>query len=61
MLDAFKERYLDTPAGFGNDDLAQRVALIAKRTPRKDADKIRFTSRMPLTIAFTPSDAENEL
>lgn len=61
-LDAFKERYLDNPRGVGNDDLAGRVALLAKRTLRKDADKyIRFTSRMPLTIAFTPSDAEIEL
>ena len=61
-LDAFKERYLDNPGGIGNDDLAQRVALVAKRTLRKDADKyIRFTARMPLTIAFTPSDAEIEL
>lgn len=61
-LDAFKERYLDNPGGIGNDDLTQRVALVAKRTLRKDADKyIRFTARMPLTIAFTPSDAEIEL
>ncbi|MDO4915536.1 SNF2-related protein [Corynebacterium sp.] len=61
-LDAFKERYLDNPDGVGNDDLAQRVALVAKRTLRKDADKyIRFTERMPLTVAFTPSDAEVEL
>lgn len=61
-LDAFKERYLDNSDGIGNDDLAQRVALVAKRTLRRDADKyIRFTARMPLTIAFTPSDAEIEL
>jgi hypothetical protein len=61
-LDAFKERYLDNPDGIGNDDLAQRVALVAKRTLRRDADKyIRFTARMPLTIAFRPSDAEVEL
>lgn len=61
-LDAFKERYLDNPDGVGNDDLASRVAHVAKRTLRKDADKyIRFTERMPLTIAFTPSDAEIEL
>ncbi|WP_311777320.1 SNF2-related protein [Trueperella abortisuis] len=61
-LDAFKERYLDNPDGVGNDDLAQRVAMVAKRTLRKDADKyIRFTERMPLTVAFTPSDAEIEL
>ena len=61
-LDAFKERYLDNPGGIGNDDLAQRVALVAKRTLRKDADKyIRFTERMPLTVAFTPSDSEIEL
>lgn len=61
-LGAFKERYLNNPGGVGNDDLAGRVALLAKRTLRKDAEKyIRFTSRMPLTIAFTPSDAEIEL
>lgn len=61
-LGAFKERYLDNPEGIGNDDLAARVARIAKRTLRKDADKyIRFTQRMPLTVAFTPSPAEVEL
>lgn len=58
-LDAFRERYLDHPEGVGNDDLAARVARIAKRTLRKDADKyIRFTQRMPLTVAFTPSPEE---
>lgn len=61
-LDAFKERYLDNPDGVGNDDLAVRVSHVAKRTLRKDADKyIRFTERMPLTVAFEPSDAEIEL
>ncbi|OFM59341.1 DNA helicase [Corynebacterium sp. HMSC058E07] len=61
-LEAFKERYLDNPNGAGNDDLAGRVAVVAKRTLRKDIDKyIRFTERMPLTVAFTPSAAENEL
>ena len=61
-LEAFRERYLDNPDGVGNDDLAARVAQIAKRTLRKDADKyIRFTQRTPLTIAFTPSPAEVEL
>ncbi|RRD44945.1 SNF2-related protein [Buchananella hordeovulneris] len=61
-LDVFKERYIDNPDRPGNDDLAQRVALVAKRTLRKDADKyIRFTARIPLTVAFTPSAAEIEL
>lgn len=61
-LDAFRERYLDHPDGVGNDDLSARVARIAKRTLRKDADKyIRFTQRIPLTVAFTPSQAETEL
>ncbi|MFW0184756.1 SNF2-related protein [Rothia sp. CCM 9418] len=61
-LDAFKERYLDNPDGIGNDDLVVRVSHVAKRTLRKDADKyIRFTERMPLTVAFTPSPAEIEL
>ena len=61
-LDAFRERYLDHPKGVGNDDLEARVARIAKRTLRKDADKyIRFTQRMPLTVAFTPSPEEIQL
>lgn len=61
-LNVFKERYLDHPEGVGNDDLSARVARIAKRTLRKDADKyIRFTQRIPLTVAFTPSDDEIEL
>ena len=61
-LEAFRERYLHHPEGVGNDDLAARVARIAIRTLRKDADKyIRFTQRMPLTMAFTPSPAEIEL
>ena len=61
-LEVFRERYLDHPDGVGNDDLAARVSRIAKRTLRKDAHKyIRFTQRMPLTVAFTPSPAEIEL
>lgn len=61
-LDTFQERYVQHPDGVGNDDLAARVAQIAKRTLRKDADKyIRFTTRMPLTVAFTPSPDEVQL
>lgn len=61
-LDAFKERYINNSAAPGNDDLAQRVAQIAKRTLRKDVDKyIRFTQRIPLTLAFTPSREERHL
>lgn len=61
-LDTFKTRYMDNPNSPGNDDLANRVALIAKRTLSKDADKyIRFTTRMPMTFAFTPSPAEIQL
>ena len=61
-LDAFKSRYLDNPNDPGNDDLAKRVSLLAKRTLRKDADKyIRFTNRTPMTFAFTPSADEIRL
>lgn len=61
-LDTFKERYINNPEGIGNDDLSARVAQIAKRTLRKDANKyIRFTTRIPLTIAFTPSEDEIQL
>ena len=57
-LDAFRERYVKG----GEGDLVDRVAVISKRTLRKDADKyIRFTERLPLTVEFTPSDDEQRL
>lgn len=61
-LEAFKSRYIDGSDEYGNDDLAARVAMLAKRTLRKDANKyIRFTERTPMTFAFTPSDEEIKL
>lgn len=43
-------------------DLADRVAMISKRTLRRDADKyIHFTKRLPLTVEFQPSDEEVRL
>ena len=60
-LDSFRERYVRGRA-FSGDDLAERVAILSKRTLRKDADKyIRFTERLPLTLEFTPSKAESRL
>ncbi len=60
-LDAFRERYVKGRA-FSGDDLAERVAVLSKRTLRKDAEKyIRFTERLPLTVEFTPSKAEVKL
>lgn len=61
-LDAFRERYVKNRLDGDNDDLVDRVAVISKRTLRRDAEKyIHFTKRMPLTIEFTPSSAEAEL
>jgi hypothetical protein len=61
-LDAFRERYVKNRDLTGDDDLVDRVALIAKRTLRKDADKyIHFTKRLPLTVEFTPSADEIRL
>ncbi|MGC8480176.1 MAG: SNF2-related protein, partial [Acidimicrobiales bacterium] len=61
-LDAFRERYVKAKAMDDNDDLADRVATITKRTLRKDAEKyIHFTKRLPITIEFMPSDEEVEL
>jgi superfamily II DNA or RNA helicase len=58
-LDAFRERYVKNSNDDDNDDLAERVATISKRTLRRDADKyIHFTKRMPLTVEFTPSPDE---
>jgi superfamily II DNA/RNA helicase len=61
-LDAFRERYIKGGALGNGDDLADRVATIAKRTLRRDAEKyIHFTKRNPLTVEFTPSDEERRL
>ena len=61
-LDAFRERYIKSRTSKTNDDLVERVAVISKRTLRKDADKyIHFTKRLPLTIEFLPSKPEIEL
>ncbi|MFR0637258.1 SNF2-related protein [Arthrobacter sp. LS16] len=61
-IEGFKERYVDRPDDFGNDDLSMRISRLAKRTLRRDAQKyIRFTERMPLTFGFMPSPAEQDL
>ncbi|HCG56513.1 MULTISPECIES: SNF2-related protein [Brevibacterium] len=61
-LDAFRERYIKNRDLTGDDDLAERVASVSKRTLRKNANKyIRFTQRMPLTMEFTPSPDEVRL
>lgn len=59
-LDAFRERYVKGLRD--GDDLVDRVAVISKRTLRKDAQKyIQFTERLPLTLEFDPSPEEIEL
>jgi len=61
-LDAFRERYIKGGSLGNGDDLADRVATIAKRTLRRDAEKyIHFTKRNPLTVEFTPSEEERRL
>lgn len=61
-LDAFRERYVKTKGAGENDDLVERVAAISRRTLRRDAEKyIHFTKRLPITVEFTPSDAELSL
>lgn len=61
-LDVFRERYIKHRDTSDNDDLVARVAMISKRTLRKDADKyIHFTERLPLTVEFTPSKDEQRL
>lgn len=61
-LDGFRERYVNSDDPYGLEDLTDRVARIAKRTLRRDADKyVRFTQRMPLTFEFMPSKDEQKL
>lgn len=61
-LAAFRERYVKGRE-FGDDsDLRDRVATIAKRTLRRDAQKyIHFTERLPLTVEFESSADEQKL
>lgn len=61
-LDAFKERYIKNRAANNLDDLQERVAQIAKRTLRSEAQKyINYTDRLPITIQFESKDEEKEL
>jgi superfamily II DNA/RNA helicase len=61
-LEAFRERYIKAGNLGNGEDLAHRVATIAKRTLRRDAEKyIHFTKRNPLTVEFTPSEEERRL
>jgi ERCC4-related helicase len=61
-LTAFRERYV-RGRGFEDDgDLRERVAMIAKRTLRRDAQKyIHFTERLPITVEFEPAAPEQLL
>lgn len=61
-LQAFRERYVKGRE-FGDDtDLKDRIAMIAKRALRSDAQKyIHFTERLPLTVQFEPSKDEQRL
>ncbi len=61
-LDAFRERYIKNREVAAYDDLNERVAQIAKRTLRRDAEKyIQFTKRLPITVEFAPSSEEQRL
>ncbi len=61
-LDAFRERYIKNREVAAYDDLNDRVAQIAKRTLRRDAEKyIQFTKRLPITVEFAPSPEEQRL
>jgi SNF2 family DNA or RNA helicase len=60
-LQAFRERYVRGGAS-NDDDLSERVAVLAKRTLRRDAEKyIQFTQRLPMTFEFLPSPEEIDL
>lgn len=61
-LEAFRNRYIENRNAPDNQDLKERVSLLAKRALRKDVNKyIRFTTRTPMTFAFTPSEEEIKL
>lgn len=61
-LDVFKQRYIKSNHPYALDDLRDRMAKIAKRTLRKEAERyIKYTNRVARTVQFTPSGAERKL
>lgn len=61
-LDVFKQRYIKSDHPYALTDLRDRMAKIAKRTLRKEAERyIKYTDRVARTVQFTPSGDERKL
>ena len=61
-LDVFKQRYIKSDHPYALSDLRDRMAKIAKRTLRKEAERyISYTNRVARTVKFTPSGDEKKL
>lgn len=61
-LDVFKQRYIKSDHPYALGDLRDRMAKIAKRTLRKEAERyINYTNRVARTVKFTPSGDEKRL
>lgn len=61
-LDVFKQRYIKSNHPYALADLRDRMAKIAKRTLRKEAERyIKYTNRVARTVQFTPSGDERRL
>jgi len=60
-LKSFRQQFI-RPEETQFFDLKERIDPVCKRTLRKHVKEyIRYTSRIPITISFTPSDAEHSL
>lgn len=60
-LKSFRQQFI-RPEETQFEDLKERIKPICKRTLRKHVQEyIRYTSRIPITIGFVPSDEEQSL
>jgi ERCC4-related helicase len=61
-LKSFRSQFLRTTEGDNYQDLRDRLRSVCIRNLRKDVQEyIRYTSRIPLTIRFEPSNEEQKL
>ncbi len=60
-IKSFRQQFI-RPEETQFQDLKERISPICKRTLRRHVrEYIRYTSRIPITISFTPSEAEHTL
>ncbi len=59
--DAFRSRFVRNDEGADFTELRERFAPVIQRTLRRQVKGIPYTNRIPLTIQFEPTEAEQQL